>query len=406
MPGRACGFLARAVVNCRSASPACGAWRLRFSYGRLAASGRFDRERDSARVFVRGRQVGIARCAAAAASASSGERVRVADSLAHSQPQPAIPDGARRQGSIAVVVATRNRPADAARAVASILREGGHGFELCVIDQSDSDATVLALGDFQGDPRLTIVRCGGIGLGAARNLGVAQCRAEWIAFTDDDCEALPGWLAGLAAAFASEPGAAAVFGNVIAAPYDRSTGFIPAYVVQGEFAGRTIADKPRLEGIGACMAVRRGAWQALGGFDEQMGAGARFRAAEDTDFVVRALLAGMPVCETRGASVTHHGFRNWNEGLRLIDGYMYGLGAANMKMQRLARWAAVGPLATLAWRWLFGRRWWTSITATAAPRLVAFLRGARDALRTPLIARPAGLPAAGRSIPRPRAPTA
>ena len=307
--------------------------------------------------------------------------------LAHSRPLSAIPDGEapRRQRSIAAVVATKNRPADAARAVGSILRDGGPGIELCVIDQSDSDATVLALGDFQGDPRLTIVRCEGIGLGAARNVGIAQCRAEWIAFTDDDCEALPGWLVGLTAAFSSEPRVAAVFGNVIAAPYDRSTGFIPAYVVQREFAGRTIADKPRLEGIGACMAVRRGAWQALGGFDEEMGAGAMFRAAEDTDFIVRALLAGMLVCETPGASVRHHGFRNSSDGLRLIDGYMYGLGAANMKMQRLARWAAVGPLTLLGWRWLFGQPVVDlNHRPPRLPRLLAFLRGAHDALRTPL----------------------
>ncbi len=307
--------------------------------------------------------------------------------LAHSSPWSVIPDGEapRRQGSIAAVVATKNRPADAARAVGSILRDGGPCTELCVVDQSDSDATVVALGGFQGDPRLTILRCGGIGLGAARNLGVAQCRTELIAFTDDDCEALSGWLVGFTSAFSSEPRVAAVFGNVIAAPYDRSTGFIPAYAVQREYVGRTIADKPRLEGIGACMAVRRDAWEALGGFDEEMGAGARFRAAEDSDFIVRALLAGMPVCETPGASVRHHGFRSWSDGLPLIEGYMYGLGAVNMKMQRLGRWSAVGPLTVLGWRWLFGQ---PVVDLNHRPprllRLLAFLRGAHDALRTPL----------------------
>jgi hypothetical protein len=115
---------------------------------------------------------------------------------------------------------------------------------------------------------------------------------------------------------------------------------------------RRICEKARVEGVGACMAVRRSALAAVGGFDEELGVGARLCSAEDTDLAVRALLAGFHVCETPEAAVWHHGFRSWNVGERVIRGYMVGLGAANAKMMRLGKRQAIRPIAALAWRWL------------------------------------------------------
>ncbi len=286
--------------------------------------------------------------------------------------------------AFSVVLCTVDRVSGALAAIRSIVRDTPSA-DVVVVDQGRTSelATLIAR-----DPELAAVRLVDApprGLAAARNVGVQASRGAIIAFTDDDCECTPGWGAGLRAALGRDPRIGMVFGNVEAPGYDRTAGFIPAYRVPAFLVAEGVRDKARIEGIGACMAVRRDAWNAIDGFDESLGSGAPFRAGEDTDFAVRVLLAGWRVAETPDAAVVHHGFRTWAQGERLIAGYMYGLGATNLKMLRLGRVAAARPLVALAWRWLAGvpvvdlnQR------PPRLPRLRAFLRGAVDGWRIPL----------------------
>ncbi len=176
-----------------------------------------------------------------------------------------------------------------------------------------------------------------------------------------------------------------VFGSVEAAPYDRRAGFTPAYRVERSHTVRSLSGKAGVEGIGACMAIRRSAWERLGGFDEMFGSGGPLCAAEDNDFAIRALIAGIAVQETPAAVVVHSGFRRWEEGPATIRGYMVGLGAVHAKMLRLAGPRAARPLAALAWRWLARG---PVVDLNHLPprflRLRAFLRGAWRGMRLPL----------------------
>ncbi len=251
----------------------------------------------------------------------------------------------------AVILATRNRPEGAVRAVRSILASAVP-LELIVIDQSDDFLTAEGLTCFASDRRLSVVKSTEIGLARARNMGWRRTSMELLAFTDDDCEACPGWLEGLAAALAHDERIGVVFGAVRAPDYDRSKGFVMSYAPPQFHVARQIREKAGVEGVGACMAVRRSMLAALGGFDEELGSGARLCSAEDTDIGVRALLAGFYVCETPDAAVCHHGFRTWDVGAHVIHGYMVGLGATNAKMLRLGKLQAIQPIVALAWRWL------------------------------------------------------
>ena len=232
---------------------------------------------------------------------------------------------------ISVVVSTRNRDKEVAAAVAAVLRNDYPDFEVRVIDQSDGAGTEDSLRGFLGDPRFRYVRTAARGLSAGRNLGIEGAANEIIALTDDDCLAPPDWLRELAASFRTDGRIGIVFGNVEPGPHDPARGFIPSYARKEPYLARGILDKRRVEGISACMGLKKSVWKALHGFDERLGAGAPFRAAEETDFTIRTLLAGHYVLESPAFSVRHMGFRTWEEGRGLIEGYLYGIGAALVK---------------------------------------------------------------------------
>ncbi len=296
---------------------------------------------------------------------------------------------------ITVVLATRDRPESAARAARSILASAYPSFELRVVDQSAGASTRDALGEIRRDPRLTVLPMAPRGLAAARNVGAASSERPVVAFTDDDCEPSPGWLGAIAAALSDDTSVGVVFGDVTAADYDRRLGFIPALHIERPRTARSLARADCVDGMGACMAVRRTTWEALRGFDESLGAGSMLRSSEDTDFAARTLIAGGGVHTTPAASVTHHGFRTWDDGGATVAGYMLGLGAVHGKMLRLAGPRAVRVSAALAWRWTVG----SSVVdlngrPPRLPRLQAFLNGLQLGLRTPLD------PASGQFRPR------
>lgn len=288
---------------------------------------------------------------------------------------------------IAVVICTRHRPPSVRDTLRSVLASCPPPRAVIVVDQAEpgSDDPIA---DLCRGPGVHRIAQAGVGLSRARNAGTAAAEsagAVIVAYTDDDCEADPSWLAGFAAAFASAADVGMVFGTTRAAPYDRSAGLVPAYEVPTASVHRGIAAKTDVEGIGACMAVRVDAWRRMEGFDETLGAGAAIPAADETDLVVRLLLGGFAVAETPDAVVVHHGFRNWAGARPLIGGYMWGIGAAMAKMIRLGGLAALRPLARLGMRWAAGR---PVVDLNHLPsrsfRLTSFLGGARAGWTMPL----------------------
>ena len=288
---------------------------------------------------------------------------------------------------VAVVICTRHRPPSVADTVRSALASRPAASRVIVVDQADAE-TADPLAEFDGLPGFVRIRHDAVGHSRGRNVGAAAAVAAGatiVAYTDDDCVADPLWLSGFDTAFASAADIAAVFGTVRAAPYDRTKGMIPAYEVRKAAVLRGLANKPRAEGIGACMAVRIDAWQQFDGFDDWLGAGTSLASGEDTDLIVRLLHAGFAVAETPDAEVIHHGFRDWPSCRPLVAGYMRGVGAVNAKMIRLAGLGGLAPLATLGRRWLTGRpvvdlnhlppRWF---------RLRRFLEGATTGWRLPI----------------------
>ncbi len=92
---------------------------------------------------------------------------------------------------VSVIIPTTRRPALIGRAVASVLAQTMADLELIVVVEGPNPETSAILAAI-ADPRLRVVQNDSpTGAGAARNLGAAHARGDWLAFLDDDDEFLP-----------------------------------------------------------------------------------------------------------------------------------------------------------------------------------------------------------------------
>jgi GT2 family glycosyltransferase len=286
---------------------------------------------------------------------------------------------------ITVVISTRNRGASIVRTLQTILKSDYSSFEVRIVDQSEDELTESAIRPFLGDLRVHYTRTTQKGVSVGRNLAIRGSRSELIAATDDDCEIPADWLRELAAAFALDSRIGIVFGNVLSGPHDSKAGFVMAYVRQDTHLARSIREKHKVEGVAACMGIRKSIWGQLGGFDEMLGNGAPFGSAEETDLAIRALLAGYLVYETPRMAVVHHGFQSWEQSRSLFQGYLYGIGAMLVKNLKCGHWPIMQLFVHLGWRWAFHH---PVVEFERLPprglRLAAFIRGLRDGALAPV----------------------
>lgn len=287
--------------------------------------------------------------------------------------------------NVSALVCTRNRPGPAAHVVGSLLAGDDQALELLVIDQSDGPETERALDDFRSDARFRYCRSNSRGKGAAMNEGIRLARSPIVVCTDDDCEATPGWIAGMARALESQPTAVVAFCSVVPVPHDRTAGYVPAYELKKNRLLRSVFAICGGLGIGAGMALRREFVLSMGGVDESFGPGARFPSADEWDLSIRALLSGRHVFETADLSIVHDGFRTFQEGRAHARRDWIALGAVCAKPLRAGHLqAAVVPA------WLFSTQaLWPPVADAlhlrkprGVGRILAFIQGFGSGLMT------------------------
>ncbi|MEL6880079.1 MAG: glycosyltransferase family A protein [Cyanobacteria bacterium J06607_10] len=290
---------------------------------------------------------------------------------------------------ISVVIATRDRGRRVTHTVESALKNLStySNFEIIVVDQSADNHSQQAMQAYEDRPDVVYVRSHTKGLARARNLAIARAKGELIAITDDDCVVSESWLREICKAFRQYPGVSILFGNVLPGEHDSSAGFIPSYRRQQARVISRAIDKNDVDGIGACMALRKQIWQHLGGFDEMLGVGGIMQSSSEGDLVLQALYKGYQVCEIPNIVVVHNGFRSWEAGAALIERYWYGTGAMFGKHLKLQPVNTTLLLVMLGWRWAFGS---SRVANSIGPntqklvRLKAFATGFFRGLATPV----------------------
>jgi Glycosyltransferase like family 2 len=242
---------------------------------------------------------------------------------------------------VSVLICTRDRPESVERAVRAVLASSTVQVEVVVVDQSSGPEAERRLAAL-GDGRVRYVRRLGGGKPAALNEGLRLVQAPIVVLTDDDCEPPPDWVAGMVRILEARPDVALVFCNVVPPPYDHRLGYVPAYERTTDRLVRSIGGTCWGRGLGAGMAIRRDAVMAIGGFDDAIGPGARFKSGDDWDLELRLLLKGWHVYETASVSTLHHGFRSYAEGRDHSRRSWYGMGAVVAKPVRAGHVRALG----------------------------------------------------------------
>jgi len=102
--------------------------------------------------------------------------------------------------TVAVVVATYNRPAQLRRLLECLAAQTAKAEVIVVDDGSD-----VPLDELVRPFHCTLIRQANAGPASARNRGVAAAKSDFIAFTDDDCEPEPTWLENLLGRLQAHP---------------------------------------------------------------------------------------------------------------------------------------------------------------------------------------------------------
>ncbi len=251
---------------------------------------------------------------------------------------------------IAVVVPTLSRPLDLARCLDALLAGEVMPAEVLVIDQGGDEATASVVAA-RARLGLPVIRVGSSerGLSAARNTGLRQVSAPWVAFADDDCVPTRTWLAAVHRRMSAADSPDGVGGRVLplgaAAPgtYPLS---LRISTVPAVFRGRAL---PWEVGTGGNMALRVAAARAVGGYDERLGAGTEGAAGEDLEIIHRLLRSGALLAFDPDVIVLH-GLVTAQRRLATRRSYGFGMGAFAGMWVRSDPWVTT----TLA-RWTGGR---------------------------------------------------
>lgn len=203
---------------------------------------------------------------------------------------------------LSLVIATYNRSASLINALESVARQTAPAseWECVVVNNNSTDDTQERFDEFaaaHADYNFRIVTEMRQGLSFARNYGIRESGAEYIAIIDDDERISPDFISAYISLFDSMPDAVAAGGPIVAEyPSGRPrwmSHFTERPVANTMYFGDKVCEFPegRIPG-GGNMAMRRESIRRYGVFDTSLGyVGDSLVGGEESDFFERLRIA-------------------------------------------------------------------------------------------------------------------
>jgi GT2 family glycosyltransferase len=203
-----------------------------------------------------------------------------------------------------VIVPAHNGGADLAACLTALVAASTSDSELLVVDDASTDDTA-AVAAALGARLVRLAR--NSGPAAARNAGARDARGAVLFFVDADVVVGPGAIDRVARFFDEHPDVSAVFGSYDARP--RAPGVVSRYRNLLHHFVHQQADPDASTFWAGCGAIRRAAFEALGGFDAE-----RFprSSIEDIELGDRLRRAGHRIRLDKGLQGTH--LKRWTLG--------------------------------------------------------------------------------------------
>jgi len=189
--------------------------------------------------------------------------------------------------SFSFVVPAYNAEQTIGRAIHSVRAQTRSEWELIVVDDGSTDGT-RAVADTvaEQDPRVRVVTQANAGSGAARNRGASEARTDLLVFFDADDTLDSTYLERMASLAGEHPEFSAYSCNAYH-DYLDGTRILAYPTGAAPFCEISLAEEIGDSQVSMHSVVRRGAFEALGGFSPHY--------AEDYDFWLRFLAAGYRV---------------------------------------------------------------------------------------------------------------
>ena len=175
---------------------------------------------------------------------------------------------------VSVVLTSYNDHASVTDAATSIMSSLGTAVELIVVDDHSEDGSVDVIKQVMAStdwfPTKLLARAANAGIGAARNIGIAEARNDRIFISDAETSIFPATLQRLSTVLDKSPDSAAAYGIIAGSGRAGLLSYLP-------WEAAHLTERDYLAGVAM---IRRQVWENVGGYDTQV----RHRGYEDYEF--------------------------------------------------------------------------------------------------------------------------
>ncbi len=180
--------------------------------------------------------------------------------------------------------------------------------QIIFIDDASTDGTPQWLASLNDDRIKVVTNFSNLGYAKSNNLGVRQASGDILILLNNDLEFNSEWLAPMLSILESPDLNAGIVGNTQLRISDDSIDHVGFELTpQGKFVHKhQLPDPPvrfsKVSAVtGACLAIRRSDYEAVGGFDEGF-----LNGGEDVDLCFKVAALGKSIYVSQESSIKHH----------------------------------------------------------------------------------------------------